>query len=174
MRGIEKKPPRRGSKDDLRKRTYTSWMNMLQRCYNPKHVSYPEYGGRGILVTKRWTMGGDLKLDGKQAFVNFVADLGMKPTWKHTLDRKDPNGHYVPSNVKWSTPKEQGVNKRDTHFVRHPDSGLRIAAATLADQLGISYQQLRARMMSKKTWFLLREEAGVTDRLIEPGGKSAP
>jgi hypothetical protein len=131
---------------------------MLSRCYNEKHVSYADYGGRGIKVSPRWIPdeGG---LTTSEAFANFICDVGIKPTAKHTLDRINAHKNYTPDNVRWATPKEQGVNKRDTHFVKHPKTGQRIAAATLADELLISYQQLRARMMKLGTWYELRFES---------------
>lgn len=137
---------------------------MLARCYNPKHISYPEYGGRGIYVFDRWTPvprddpDKDLGPSRATAFGNFLRDVGLKPSKVHTLDRINPREHYVPGNVRWATPKEQGVNKRDTHFVYHPKTGKRIAAATLADELGIRYQQLRAKMMRENTWYAIRDE----------------
>jgi len=179
---------RKGSKADLRARTYQSWNNMLQRCYNPKHVSYQEYGGRGIEVCVRWRPKlasngvGDTEIGETEvpevirferaiAFACFVADVGVKPSWRHTLDRSDANGHYEPTNCKWATPKEQGVNKRSTHFVLHPKTGQRIAAATLADELKISYQQLRARMMKAGTWYALRDKAIDVTVILKPGGE---
>lgn len=39
-----------------------------------------------------------------------------------TLDRKNNNGHYEKGNVKWSTPKEQGNNRRKRSVQRlHED-----------------------------------------------------
>jgi hypothetical protein len=165
--------PKRGTAADLKKRTYHSWHNMLARCYNASHVSYKEYGGRGIRVFTPWCPNGEVATGLRthaEAFANFVRDVGIKPTPIHTLDRLKPNLHYTPDNVKWSTPKEQGVNKRDTHFVAHPTTGAEIAAATLADELKISYQALRARMMKLGTWYALRtrEGQGLT---VNPPGK---
>lgn len=143
----------------LRMLTYRSFTMMLERCYNPKHVSYKDYGGRGIHVFDRWLPAHqddpdkDLGPSKIQAFERFLADVGKRPDKKHTLDRIDANGHYVPGNVRWSTHKEQGVNKRGTHHVYHPTTGEVIAAATLADELGIPYQNLRFRMMKQGTWY---------------------
>lgn len=33
---------------------YDRWIDMQQRCENPKVVAYPDYGGRGIQVCPRW------------------------------------------------------------------------------------------------------------------------
>lgn len=80
---------------------YRAWVAMLQRCTNPNLPGYSEYGGRGITVCERW-----------RDFVNFNADMGAKPTPKHSLDRIDNNGNYEPDNCRWSTPKEQINNQR--------------------------------------------------------------
>ena len=45
---------------------YKTYTGMKQRCYNPNHKNYADYGGRGILVCPEW-------LDD---FWSFVADVG--------------------------------------------------------------------------------------------------
>lgn len=80
---------------------YNSWRAMVQRCNNPKQEKYLIYGARGISVCDRW-----LK------FENFYADMGDKPSPKHSIERINNEGNYEPSNCKWATPKEQMNNMR--------------------------------------------------------------
>jgi hypothetical protein len=85
---------------------YRVWLNMKTRCYNPKDISYKNYGGRGIRVCDRWI----------NSFENFYTDIGPKPNPEYSIDRIDVNGNYEPSNCKWSTIIEQNMNRRN---VRH-------------------------------------------------------
>jgi hypothetical protein len=76
---------------------------MIHRCYHSYHHKFPIYGGRGIRVCDAWRA--DIR--------NFLADLPERPSPRHTIDRIDPDGHYEPGNVKWSTAQEQARNRRD-------------------------------------------------------------
>jgi len=87
--------------------TYRSWLHMKDRCNNPNNTEYKNYGGRGIKVCERWC-----------DYSNFFADMGERPKGK-TLDRKDVNGNYEPSNCQWATNKEQGNNKRTNRLIEY-------------------------------------------------------
>jgi hypothetical protein len=81
---------------------YTAWVNMRNRCYNPKNNRYKIYGGRGIKVCDEWL----------KSFKNFIDDIGRKPGPQYSIDRINVNGNYEPSNCRWATPEQQANNKR--------------------------------------------------------------
>lgn len=81
-------------------RAYSCWLNMKQRCQNPRHPHFPLYGGRGIRVCSRWS----------ESFENFLYDMGHPPEGL-SIDRIDNNGDYEPENCKWSTQSEQRLNQ---------------------------------------------------------------
>ena len=86
--------------------TKRSWYAMHSRCEYKGHVSYKEYGGRGIKVCWRWHK------DNPDGFKNFVEDMGHRPKGL-SLDRyPDVNGNYEPSNCRWATASQQTLNQR--------------------------------------------------------------
>lgn len=87
--------------------------SMLARCYNPKHKSWVDYGGRGIKVCKRWRVGENEK----HPLTCFSEDMGPKPTPQHSIERRDNNGHYTPKNCYWATKDEQAINRRVSRTV---------------------------------------------------------
>jgi hypothetical protein len=81
---------------------YRAWNCMKNRCYNPKNVSYKNYGGRGIIVCDEWL----------KSYESFLSYLGRKPHPTWSLDRIDPNKNYEIGNVRWASPQIQNQNKR--------------------------------------------------------------
>lgn len=81
---------------------YLIWCAMKQRCENPKHKDYRHYGGRGIAVCSRW----------REDFQAFLADMGMRPDPRLSLDRIDVNGNYEPGNCRWADVVTQRLNTR--------------------------------------------------------------
>jgi len=86
---------------------HKAWGDMKSRCFNPNHKRYADWGGRGITVCDRW----------KNSFENFFADMGLKPTSRHSIDRINNDGDYCPENCKWSTRKNQQNNRRGNHLI---------------------------------------------------------
>jgi len=86
-----------GSKNPL----YQTWYLMMYRCYNPKYYKYHRYGGRGITVCAEW-----------HSFANFIKDMQPTYLYGHTLDRRNNDGNYEPSNCCWITREDN--SKKDT------------------------------------------------------------
>lgn len=91
----------RATHRDIKSPEYKCWASMIQRCYNPKHDNFVNYGGRGIEVCSKW----------RESYLRFLEDVGRKPTLQHSIDRINGNGNYEPGNVRWATRSEQEKNK---------------------------------------------------------------
>jgi hypothetical protein len=84
-------------------KTYSTWVQMIERCHNQEHPFYKWYGERGIYVCKEWI----------KSFSNFLKDMGEKPEGL-TLDRIDNESGYHKDNCRWTTRKEQQRNRRNS------------------------------------------------------------
>ncbi len=93
---------------------YKAWAAMNSRCYDKNGKAYRNYGGRGIITCSRWRFGEN----GKSGFECFLADVGRRPSGKHSLDRfPDNDGPYAPGNVRWATRAEQNTNTRRAYKI---------------------------------------------------------
>lgn len=122
---------------------YRIWCGMRARCMNPNVHIYSHYGGRGIKLCKRWT----------DAYINFLADMGRRPSDLHSIERINNDGNYEPSNCRWATDKEQARNTRTTFRVEF--QGVVKPLLTWSEELGLSYVMLYKRIYERK-WDVAR------------------
>jgi hypothetical protein len=126
---------------------YYSWESMRQRCHNPKHKSCKYYGGRGIGICDEW-----------EKFENFFKDMGFRPKGK-TLDRIDNSKGYSKDNCKWSTFKEQSLNRRNNHIITF--RGESLCESEWSERMGIGRTVIKNRI--KSGW---SEERALTTPLV--------
>lgn len=119
---------------------YSTWKEMKRRCYNPSASYYHCYGGRGITVCQRWL----------ESFASFLADMGEKPSPKHSIDRIDNDGNYEPANCRWATPIEQAQNT--THAKRITFNNETMSLSAWARKIGIDDAALSSRL--RRGWTL--------------------
>jgi len=112
--------------------------HMKKRCEDPHNSRYKHYGGRGIVVCKRW----------RDSLDAFIDDMGPPPGPDRSIDRIDNDGPYAPDNVRWATRKEQGRNKTNNIIVLV--DGQPTTLPELAETLNADYKQLYNRITRKK------------------------
>ena len=97
---------------------YVTWIEMRRRCSDDSRHNYHLYGGKGITVCPQWN-----------EFAAFFADMGRKPSSLHTIERKDGNGNYEPTNCIWATPTAQANNRATNRHVRYRRRSMTLAQA---------------------------------------------
>ncbi len=128
---------------------YATWLNLRNRCRNPRHRAFPRYGGRGVVCCAGW-----------DSFDAFLADVGPRPSAKHSIDRKDNNAGYTcgrcgecvtngwPMNCRWATSREQMRNTSWNVYITF--NGERRLLLEWAEITGLPYQTIRTRL--RKGW----------------------
>ena len=118
---------------------YRCWVNMKNRCHNPKDAYFKDYGGRGIKMQADWL-----------EFIHFYNDMVDTHSDSLTLDRIDNDGNYCKENCRWATSLEQGANKRNS--ITYEGETARQAGIRINGNPSLVYQRL-AVGMDKKTAF---------------------
>lgn len=114
------------------------WSSMKSRCSCPNSHRYENYGARGITVCDRW----------RNSFMNFLSDMGNRPSDRHTLERINNDGNYEPSNCKWATMQEQNLNKSSRVAITY--KGTTMCIAEWARVLPLSKTAINNRL--KRGW----------------------
>lgn len=125
--------------DKTNSRVYRIYWDMKTRCYNSKHKSYKDYGGRGIEVCNEW-------LNNFMVFYDWSISHGYKDNL--TIDRIDVNGNYEPNNCRWVTMKEQQNNTRTNVNLTY--GGITHTISEWSNILSINYSTLYNRRI--KGW----------------------
>jgi len=121
---------------------YSTWAEMIQRCTNPRNRFYAYYGGRGITVCKRW----------RASFKKFLSDMGRRPTPLHSIDRRNGNRGYKPSNCRWATKAEQMNNIASNRKLTL--NGVTRNMSQWADRLGFGRNTIPSRL--RRGWSVKR------------------
>ena len=114
-------------------RTYTAWISMRKRCYDPKASGHSAYAIKGITVCARW----------RNSFEAFLADMGACPDGLE-LDRINNNGNYEPGNCRWTTRYVQTRNTSKTRMIEF--DGLKMCLRDWERHLGIGHGTLWRRL----------------------------
>lgn len=91
-------------------RLFKVWRGVKARTTYPSASGWARYGGRGITLCEEWQ---DFTVFRQWAEEHGYVDDGL-PLGPHTLtiERKDPDGDYEPSNCEWITHAENGRRAR--------------------------------------------------------------
>lgn len=112
---------------------YKVWEGMKKRCYQVNCKSYPNYGGRGIIMSEEW----------RHSFEAFLRDMGTKPKGTLTIERIDNSKGYNKTNCVWADTPTQNRNTRRTNLVTI--DGVTKCLKDWCIELGISYSAVKTR-----------------------------
>jgi hypothetical protein len=113
---------------------YRVWAGMISRCHSVSNDSYHRYGGKGIKVCRRW----------RNSFVNFLEDMGKRPSLAYSIDRINNAKGYSRQNCRWATSGEQARNRRSSRMLTY--KGRMQCATDWAKEYGIDREAFYARL----------------------------
>lgn len=117
--------------------TYRTWAKIKERCYNKNCWGYQYYGAKGVKMCDRWL--------GENGAKNFVQDMGVRPSGKHSIDRfPNKSGDYEPGNCRWATQTEQARNKDNNALVTF--RGESLTCGEWSERTGIKWSTIWKRI----------------------------
>jgi len=121
---------------DDHKRLHHIWCGMKARCYDEKHLSYENYGGKGIFVCDEWL----------NDFIKF-RDWSLINGYSKNLsiDRINCSGNYGPGNCRWADLETQNNNKSTSHNIII--NGVTKTLTQWAKQNGLNKNMVTKRIM---------------------------
>lgn len=118
------------------------WHGIKQRCFGGSCPSFERYGARGITMHQAWR-------ESFEAFASdVVAEIGRRPSSRHSIDRVDNAGNYEPGNIRWALPIEQSRNRRDNVLITF--MGETLCIAEWAERYGLKTGTLWHRLSVAK------------------------
>ena len=85
---------------------YSRWLSMTQRCNNPNHISYKNYGGKGIKVSTEFKQ--------FEVYRDYVMSLPSYDPINLQIDRIDGTKDYKRGNLRWADQSVQLANQSDS------------------------------------------------------------
>lgn len=116
--------------------TYHTWEKIKSRCLNPHNPDFKYYGGRQpnpVTICSEW----------RDSFEVFFQQMGEKP-YGATIDRISNELGYCKENCKWSSRREQALNRSSTTLLIH--KGIALPFTVWAEKYNIKPATLRARL----------------------------
>lgn len=128
---------------DSQCKAYRAWQQAKDRCFNKTRHTWEGYGGHGITMCEGF----------RGSYPAWRDALGPAPSVKHSVDRRDNEGHYSCGlccqcvdnrwkfNIRWATREEQNHNRRCTR--RMPWGGKRMSLTQIARAEDVAYCSFR-------------------------------
>ena len=142
---------------------HRAWKAIKGRCYNKNNQDYRLYGERGIRVSDEWL----------NSFETFLADMGPRPSDKHSIERNDSDGDYCAGNCRWALAIEQANNTSRNKLVEFRGETRTLAQWCTALQL--NYRTTITRLesgWSVEKAFTQKPDKKQIGKLFEYGGLS--
>lgn len=123
---------------------YAVWRSVRQRTGSNSGKNHQWYAGIGM--SAEW----------KDSFETFLADIGKRPSMKHSIERLDCSLGYYKDNCVWATAQDQANNRSTNHALTF--NGKTLTLAQWGRDTGIREQTILARI-SRHGWSI---EAALT------------
>lgn len=125
----------------VRKKLYSVWSCMINRCHKPDDKDFKYYGAKGIQVCQEWR-------DSFDAFHAWAMANGYEEGL--SIDRREGTLNYDPDNCRWRNPKQQTRNRSNTVTLTAFGETKPLAEWVEDERCSVTYQTLSHRINNLK------------------------